>query len=365
MRLSGGSKVFLVVLLLLFGGAFYGIQRFNAGAAADEEGTDVVAGQPVSVEIPQGSSATGIAEILAERGVVDSELSLRVLLTQDERSRTIQAGTYDLQTGMESGAVFELLVAGPERAEVFTVTIPEGLTVEESLQRIADAEGSPFTVDGLAQALPSVELPDWVPSADELPEDADRYEGMLFPLTYDFRVDAEPEDVLARLVAETDDIVGGLEAPQGGGPYDVLTVASLIERETRVGAERPEVASVIYNRLDFPMRLQIDATVLYAMGETSGPVTFEDLELDSPWNTYATDGLPPTPISGAGRASIEAAVDPAESDYRFYVVCDIDEGRHVFAASNDEHNANVGRFRQLRDGDIDPFCPASASEPAA
>ena len=362
--MSGGSKVFLVVLLLMFGGAFYGIQRFNDGGSQDEA-SEVAAGQPVTVEIPQGSSATAIAEILAAQGVVDSELSLRVLLTQDERSRSIQAGTYDFQTGMASEVVFEALVAGPERPDVFTVTIPEGLTVDQSLQRIADAEGSPFTPDELAEALPSVELPEWVPSADELPEGANRYEGMLFPLTYDFRVDAEPEDVLTRLVAQTHEIVGGLQTPRGGGPYDVLTVASLVERETRVGEERPQVAAVIYNRLEFPMRLQIDATVLYAQDETGGTVTLEDLEQESPWNTYTTDGLPPTPIAGAGRASIDAAVNPVESDYRYYVLCNIEEGRHVFASSNPEHNANVAQFRRLREGEIDPFCPSAATEPAA
>lgn len=364
MRLSTGSQLFLVVLVLLFGGAFYGIQRFNAGGPDDDRGPDIPPGQPITVEVPSGSSATAIAELMAQEGVVDSELSLRLLLSQDERSRSIQAGTYQLQTGMDEAVVFDRLLAGPEQVDVFTVTIPEGLTVEESLQRIADADGSPFTVEELAEALPEVELPDWVPAAEDLPEAANRYEGMLFPLTYDFRADAAPEDVLARLVDQTDDIVGGLQTPLGGGPYEVLTVASLVERETRVAGERPDVAAVIYNRLEAPMRLQIDATVLYATGEDTDTVTFEDLEVESPWNTYTNDGLPPTPIAGAGRASIEAAVDPADTDYRFYVVCNIEEGRHVFTASNDEHNQNVARFRQLRDGDIEPFCP-EASEPAA
>ena len=358
MNVSTGSKVFLVVLVLMFGGAFYGVQQF--ASAGNGDASAVEPGQPVSFEIPMGTSATAISEMLAEEGVIDSPVRLRVLLAEDERSRQIQAGTYNLETGMDPAVVLDVLVAGPERPEVFRVTIPEGLTVEQSLQRIADAEGSPFTVEELQEALDQVELPDWVPAADELPEEANRYEGMLFPLTYDFRADADPVDVLARLVEETDDIVGGLQTPLGGGPYEVLTVASLIERETRVPEERPEVASVIYNRLAAPMRLQIDATVLYALGETNADgVSFEDLETQSPWNTYTTDGLPPTPISGSGRASIEAAVEPADTDNRFYVVCNLEEGRHVFTDSNDEHNQNVAQFRQLREGDIEPFCPES------
>jgi UPF0755 protein len=354
--MTRGSKVFLVVLVLLAGGALYGIDQFNAGGG----GQDIEPGQPITVEIPQGSSARAIAEQLEEEGVIGSSRSLRRLISADDQARSIQAGVYDMETGMDPEAVFTLLVAGPDRPDVFRVTIPEGLTVDQTLARIADAEDSPFTVEELAEALPEVELPAWVPAADELPEDADRYEGMLFPLTYDFRQDAAPEDVLARLVRETDDRVGGLQTPLGGGPYNVLTGASLVEREARVADERDDVAAVIYNRLEAPMRLQIDATVLYALGETSGSLTFEDLETQSPWNTYTNDGLPPTPISGAGQAAIDAATTPADADYRFYVVCNLEEGRHVFTASNDEHNQNVARFRQLREGEIEPFCPESS-----
>jgi UPF0755 protein len=364
--MSTGSKVFLAVLVVVFGGAFYGVQQFASAGGGGAE-NDVEAGLPVVVEIPQGSSATAIAELMADENVVASSTRLRLLLAEDERSRSIQAGTYELFTGMDTGAVFDALVAGPQRPDVFRVTIPEGLNVQQTLERLAQAEGSPFSFEELNAALEQVELPDWVPAEDDLPEGANRYEGMLFPLTYDFREDATAESVLSQLVQQTDEIVGGLQTPDGGGAYDVLTIASLIERETRVAEEREEVASVIYNRLEQPMRLQIDATVLYAIGESSGGVTFEDLETESPWNTYTTDGLPPTPISAAGRAAIEAAVAPADTDFRFYVVCNLEEGRHAFTSSNDEHNTNVAQFRQLRDGEIDPFCAASdtGSEPSA
>ena len=356
--MTRGSKVFLVVLVVLVGGAFYAIDQLNAflGEPAEES---VTAGEPVTVEVPQGASASAIAEQLADVGVVESAQELRGELRGEEQATSIQAGTYGLETGMSAEDALAALLAGPQLPDAWRVTIPEGLTVDETLEQIANAEESPFTVEELAEALPEVELPDWVPAADELPEDANRYEGMLFPLTYDFADDATAEEVLARLVAQTDEVVGGLQTPLGGGPHNVLTVASLVEREARIAEERDDVAAVIYNRLEMPMRLQIDATVLYALGRTSGAPSFEELETDSPWNTYATDGLPPTPISGAGRAAVEAAVEPSDIDARFYVVCNIEEGRHVFAVTNDEHNENVARFRALRDGEIDPFCPGS------
>lgn len=350
-RMSRSSLAFLLFLVLAAAAFLYGLNEFNQ---RDDDG--VAAGQPVTVVIPEGTSAAGVGEILAEAGVVESSLTFRGVAGLDERASQIQAGEYELRTGMNADDVLEILTSGVGAPDTFTVTIPEGLTVEPTLARIADAEDSPFTVEELEEALLGVAVPEWVP-VDDLPEGAQIYEGLLFPLTYEFFVNENAQEVLATLVAETDEVLSGIEPPEGLTRYDVLIVASMIEREVRVPDERPVVASVIYNRLDAPMRLQIDATVQYAQGETGEQVLFEDLEIDSEWNTYETDGLPPTPIAAPGQAAIDAAANPADTEFLYYVVCDIEAGEHVFAESNAAHNANVAQFRRIRE-EGGSFCDA-------
>jgi UPF0755 protein len=282
----------------------------------------------------------------AEDGVIRSALAFKLAARGDDRANRIRPGTYRLERGMSSEDILGILSEAPPAAEVFRVTIPEGLTTDQTLERLAEA--GPYTEEELRVALEGVALPAWVP-VDTLPEDADVFEGLLFPDTYEFVVDTEPAEVLATLVAQTENIISQVTLPDGFDAYEVLIMASLIERETRVREEQPIVASVLHNRLARPMRLQIDATVQYARGEHTDRVTFDDLEVASLWNTYTNDGLPPTPISGSGRAAILAAEDPEDTNFVFYVVNDLENGTHAFAETLDEHNRNVAEFRRLRD----------------
>ena len=203
------------------------------------------------------------------------------------------------------------------------------------------SEHSPFTVEELEAALDGVALPDWVP-LEELPGAAEPFEGLLFPDTYDFPLDIDPQSLLSRLVLQTERVMEGIQPPPNLSRYQVLVMASLVEREARLREEQPRIAAVMHNRLARDMALQIDATVLYALGEHKDRVLYSDLEIDSPWNTYRSKGLPPTPISGAGRAAIEAAAKPAQEDYLYYVVVDPQTGRHGFSRTLEEHN----RLRQ-------------------
>lgn len=343
MALSRGSRLFMVALVLLAAAFFGGLFAFNA--ASGSAGED---GEPVTVTIPEGMGASEVADVLAQEGVIDSPWIFRLLARFDDRASRIKPGTYELTTGMSTGDILAQLAAGPPLADTWTVTIPEGLTVDAIVERIAGAEGSPFTVDELREALVGVPLPEWVPLG-ELPEGAPYYEGMLFPATYEFFADSNAQEVLATLVAETDEALSAVTPPEGFTRYELLIIASLIEREVRVPEERPIVASVIYNRLAAPMRLQIDATVQYAQGEHSERLLYEDLRIDSAWNTYEVDGLPPTPIAAPGRAAIEAAANPGDTSFLFYVVCDTATGEHAFAETNEEHQRNVARFREIRD----------------
>jgi UPF0755 protein len=340
--LERSSKVFLGVLVVFAGLVLGGMVAMNAvGGGAEDEG------EPVTVVIPEGTGASGVASILADHGIIRSEAAFRFSARFDERSNRIQPGEYELHTAMDADQILEIISQPREVVPTFRVTIPEGLTVMQTLERIADAEDSPFSTEQLEEALGGVALPDWVPN--DLPEGAEPFEGMLFPNTYEFRQDADPQDVLTRLVEETEAVLDSIDPPEGHDRYEVLIMASLVERETRARDEQQEVAGVIYNRLDQPMRLQIDATVIYARGEHTTRVLRSDTEIDSPWNTYTQDGLPPTPISGMGRAAIEAAANPAEHSYLYYVVCDTDTGEHAFAETLQGHNNNVNRYRQIQD----------------
>jgi UPF0755 protein len=337
--LTKSSKAFLAVVLVGVLGVL-GVVRVVGGERGGE-----LAEAPVTVEVTPGMGANQVAALLEEHGVIRSSLSFRVQARLDDRATRIKAGTYELERGLSTDQILEILSTGPRGPDTFWVTIPEGLTVEQTLARIAAADSSPFSEEELRAALDGVPLPEWLPA--DLAADAEPFEGLLFPDTYEFRVDSDAQDVLARLVHETDRRLQSVAAPEGLSRYELLAMASLVERETRLQEERPMVAAVMHNRLGIGMALQIDATVLYALGEHKDRVLYEDLDVDSPWNTYRNPGLPPTPISGAGEAAIHAAANPADVDYLYYVVIDPDTGEHGFSRTLEEHNE---LRRQVQDG---------------
>lgn len=346
MELSRGSKITLVVLLLAV--AVVGGAVWTLVATGGTAGGDLATGETVTVEIPEGVGAEEVAERLSEAGVIENTFSFRAAARLDGRSGEIRPGEYELETGMSTSEILDVVTAGPPPRETFTFTVPEGLTVEQTLERIAEAEGSPFDVPELEEALVGVPLPEWVP-VDELPDGAQLYEGLLFPATYTHFVEDNAQAVLSEMIATTGEALDAVAEPEGRSRYELLVIASLIEREVRVAEEREIVSSVIANRLSDGMRLQIDATVQYARGEHSGQLLFDDLRIDSAWNTYESDGLPPTPIAAPGQASIDAAAAPADSPYRFYVVCDTETGEHSFAETTSEHESNVAAYRTIQD----------------
>jgi UPF0755 protein len=193
----------------------------------------------------------------------------------------------------------------------------------------------------------------------DLPDDAEPFEGLLAPDTYEFRVDLNPQELLNRLVVETDDRMRSLDLRERRF-YRTLTIASLIEREVRVPDEQATVSSVIANRLDNDQALQIDATVQYANGEAGTRVLTSDTDVDSPWNTYENTGLPPTPIAAPGIAALEAAANPADTEFTFYVVCDFDTGAHAFTDNFGDHQRNVAQYRRIRDDQSGSYCADAA-----
>jgi UPF0755 protein len=337
------GRVFVAVLVLglVFGGCTAVVTKLLRGP-------DMADG-PVTVVVEEGMGAGGVADVLAEKGVIRNATVFKLQARLDDRSSRIRPGTYELAPDASFDQILEEMTRAPSEAPTFKVTIPEGLTVEQTLQRLADADGSPYKLPQLRKALGAVALPAWVPQ--QLPEGAIPFEGMLFPSTYDLLRDESAPEALGTLVEQTNVVMERVGVPPGER-YETLIKASLIEREARVRKEQPVIASVIDNRVAEPMRLQIDATVVYAKyrvtDEIVNQVLTEDLKLQSPWNTYTIDGLPPTPISGSGESAIEAAANPASTSFLYYVVSDRQTGKHAFAETLDEHNANVARYRELR-----------------
>jgi len=285
---------------------------------------------PLRVNIDEGDSAALIAEKLHREGVITSATIFRALAWLQGRQGNFRAGSYTFYTGMRYGEVFAMLEAGPQYQ--VRLTIPEGLTVSQTAERVAGAMDVSVEDFLRAAAEGGYEVP--LPT----PEGESSLEGFLFPKTYDFAADTQAREVietlLAQFKAETSGLDWGRAEELGVTPYKAVIVASLIEREVVLDDERPLVAAVVYNRLRRDMLLQIDAAVQYALPEWKKVLTYEDLKVPSPYNTYLSKGLPPTPICSPGLASIKAALEPADVDYLFYVATG--DGGHFFTADYDE-----------------------------
>jgi len=345
-KVAGAIGMVILAAVVVVGGGSY-LGRMVGGALGPEQvgsiPVDVEPGQPVTIEIPVGSSGQDIGAILAANGVVRSALEFEVAVRNVDAAQRLKAGTYDFLTLMEPAEVVAMLVAGPAPS-VYRITIIEGLRVEEIL--VALAEKTPHDYDVYASALLGGEVSTSIRDMPEDPTLAD-WEGLLFPDTYEFSRSAGPIAILQRMASTMEQRVDSIDwaawEALGYTRYQGIVLASLIESEVRVDTERVTVSSVIHNRLAAGMRLELDATVLYAL--STRDIADFDRQFDSPYNTYVADGLPPTPISAPGRSSLEAAAAPAATPYFFYVLADL-EGNHVFAETIEEHQANVAKARE-------------------
>lgn len=311
-------------------------------ASEEEEFADVEPGRRVEVVIPPGATAETIGEILRDGGLVRSASQFETAVRAAGADTSLQSGTYELITGSSINEIIDELRAGP-RVVVFDVTVREGLRVTEIIDVLATASG--LAPELFVEALESGLVDTDVTELPESPTLGD-WEGLLFPDTYRFSEAATPADMLGRLANTMEQRMDSVDWSEleaaGFTRYEGIIIASLIESEVRVGDERTIVSSVIRNRLADGARLDIDATVLYAMG-TRDPDAI-DVAFDSPYNTRIVGGLPPGPISAPGLAALEAAASPADTEFRYYVLTDPD-GSHAFAETLDEHNANVAAAR--------------------
>jgi UPF0755 protein len=294
----------------------------------------------IFVEFPAGTSVSTMAARLTDAAVVSDPLTFRIAARLSGAERHLQAGEYRFA---EAASPYDV-VARLSRGDVYVhpLTFPEGLTIKEMaaiFERSGLGTGGDFEAAGRDPSLIA-----------ELDPDARNLEGYLFPDTYALArhvgASGTVDAMVSRFKAALNIDLRAAATAQGMTIRQVVTLASIIEKETAAADERPLIAAVYRNRLERRMALQCDPTVIYAMmkaGKWRGNLSRADLQIDSPYNTYRYPGLPPGPIASPGRLSLEAAVRPADVPYLYFV--SRNDGTHVFASTLDEHNRNVAKWQ--------------------
>jgi uncharacterized YceG family protein len=298
----------------------------------------------VRVQIPTGATVSQIGDILEENDVIASEFFFRARVTLGGNRGDLKPGSYQLARDMSYGAAIDALSEGPPK-DIITVTIPEGRSRAE-IAPIVEEAGLSGSYEDATRRSRAIDLRDYQAGG------AKDLEGFLFPATFELKRGATAEDLVGKQLAAFEDQFATVDLRKAKRKnltaYDVLIIASMVEREASVAEERPLIASVIYNRLRLGMPLGIDATIRFATGNWTEPLKVSELELDSPYNTRKYANLPPGPIGNPGLDSIKAAANPASTDYIFFVVKPCGEGEHAFAATDAEHQQNVARYEAER-----------------
>lgn len=343
MRLVAGNIVVVIVLVALY----VAIPKLQELYKPEE----IVTGIEVEIYVPTGASTRDIARILRDKGVITDQSAFintcRTLGVTD----SLKPGTYRIITGMSLEELAWLLVSGPAD-DSYRLTIPEGFTIYETatrVEQVCNIPASEFLIEANDAKKYFVDFPFLQGCYNNT------LEGFLYPKTYQIPYGANAEHVVRVLLRqfqiETQGIDFAYASERGLSTYDVIVMASLIERETFVADERAIIASVIYNRLRDGMLLQIDATIIYAIGDPNrdygaNPLLYSDLDINSPYNTYRNSGLPPGPICSPQVSSIIAASQPAATNYYYYVLTS-QSGTHTFCATVQEFEEAQAEYRRV------------------
>ncbi len=323
-----------MVCLVLLAGAAAGVWRGLQPGGALAQG-------PRTVEIPAATGVLGIARHLAAEGAIRSPATFVGLALVRGTARSLKAGEYELPQGAPLLAVLKLMETG--RVKPHLLVLPEGFTIRE-LARQLEAEG-------IAPAAEVIRVATDPMMAWSLGIESSSLEGYLFPDTYQVTKGTRVEEILGRMVQRFRERVGTPDVlararQRGLSLHQLLTLASIVEKETALAAERPIIARVFLNRLARDMPLQADPTVAYAMAKEGSAPTRDDLQADHAYNTYRNRGLPPGPIGSPGRSAVDAVLDPANVPYIYFVA--IDDRSHHFSTTLEEHNQAVARYRLYR-----------------
>jgi uncharacterized YceG family protein len=296
----------------------------------------------VVVTVPKGASVSEVGDILDEKGVVSSSTFFQMRVTIAGKRSDLYPGRFVLASDMSYGAAIDALSTAPVK-KITAVTIPEGYSREQTASVAEEAGLTGSYLDASVRSR-------YLDPAEYGGKDAENLEGFLFPDSFELKPNAPAADLVQLQLQDFKRRIKGVDMTYAKSKnltvYDVVTIASMVEREAMIDEERPLVAAVIYNRLKDGMPLGIDATTRFATGNYEEPLTESELAIDSPYNTRTNAGLPPGPIASPGIASIEAAAKPAKADYLFYVVKAGGCGEHAFSKTEAEFEADVARYNE-------------------
>ena len=327
----------LIVTVAVVAAGYYGLMTYYEKSM---EPVDPNSTREVTIIIPQGSGAADIASILGERNLIKNEYFFRIHCKRMGYDSRFKYGEYALSKSMSVDEIAEALMESVALAETKWFTILEGYNIKQIARALE--EGGIVSEAAFYDVVENGDF-DYA-FLEDCPPGPERLEGFLYPDTYDVNDNATPYEVVDKMLAQFDSLYElkyyARAQELGMSVRDIVTMASIVERESVAPEERPIMAGVFYNRLEEGMMLQSCATIQYILGEPKEFLLNSDLEIPSPYNTYLHEGLPPGPICSPRIASIEAALYPAENDYIYFVLSDALDGTHNFSADYNEFLRN-------------------------
>lgn len=327
----------VLLILLVVGYIYIQIGPYNKNSKKD-----------ILVEIPNGATLTKVSSILEENKLIKNKVLFKVVSKFKEDNNGVKAGKYLLSQKYSNSEILDILISGKTYNDGIKVTIPEGSTYKEVIKYLTNKKIGKVEVYEELINNPK-EFYDKYKFLDE--KDITTLEGFLYPDTYYFEKDMSEKDVISAMLKRFSEVytpeLKEKQKKMGLTLQQVINMASIIEKEAVKDVDRPKIAGVFYNRLEIGMPLQSDATIQYIFDERKHIVSYSDLKIDSPYNSYLNKGLPPTPIANPGIKSIEAALEPEDNDY-LYFVATVDGGNN-YSKTYDEHLKYVKEYKENRD----------------
>ena len=334
----------MLVLLVHFITSFTG-QFFETGKAVANDLATEIPEKEITIEVEQGSTIADIAEILEEKEMIQSALFFRLECLLKGNNPIFDEGEVTLKTEMSTNEMIYALLEKPVFSNDVAITIREGYTVKDIGMYLESMEI--VTSEEFIKACNEADFN--FSFMDEIPQRENRLEGYLFPDTYYVAENTSAEAIVNKMLIRFEEIYGKYEdqaREQGLTMDQVITMASIIEKEIKVDSERPLAAQVIFNRLESEQKLEMCSTILYVLDKRKDRLYEADLQVESPYNTYINAGLPVGPIANPGEACIKAVLNPAEGDLLYFVVKDEETGEHEFTVTYDDFLAAKARYNQ-------------------